>query len=405
MVETTMPNLQTLPGDRLRSGFSKRRRAMLSHLQSALLNKLYRSLLGTQYMSSALYRRAVAAGLKGQHLDNLCHKSKTQSDLPIALASAGETYFQRGLYWHDVGVRSRACDHYLESSLYYLYAAMLTDHQAVKAKAFARCQSSYLLAAPQFTIPAELVGIAYPAGTVSGYLRLPVRRVEAGADAHYIANNFPCVILFNSLNAAKEELHFMENAFLTNGIATLSFDYPGLCCHDELPAAFSFNLEELVNSLLLFLASRNEIDISRVSLFGTSVGGRLALYAAAKFPERFRAVVSISAPLDLLSDLQLLLPAMQKELAASQKWSRASVFDLARGTPLRQMLGSISTPVLAIGGSADPIATADETRTIFKECGSTDKQLMICNGAHHNCYEMMPSLRHELVSWMKQRLQ
>jgi alpha-beta hydrolase superfamily lysophospholipase len=404
MVEATMPNLQTVQKDCLSSGFSKRRRAMLTHLQSALLNKLYRSLMGTQHMSSALFRRAVAGGLNGQHLDNLCHKSKNQSDLPLALSAAGETYFQRGLYWHDVGVKSRACDHYLEAALYHLYAGMLSDDPALRSRSFARCQSSYLLAAPQFTNPGELVGIAYPAGTISGYLRLPARKVEEQADAQFIASNFPCVVLFNSLNAAKEELHFVENAFLTNGIATLSFDYPGLCCHDELPSAFTFEPEELVSSLLLFLASRTEIDMSRIMLFGTSIGGRLALYAAAKFPERFRAVVSISAPLDLLSDLQLLLPAMQKELVASQKWSRAAVFDLARSSPLRPLLGSMSTPLLAIGGTADPIATADETRTIFKECGSNDKKLMICHGAHHNCYEMMPSLRHELVSWMKQRL-
>lgn len=402
MAEATLQNLQP---DLARSGMSKRRKAMLSHLQAALIGKLYRALSGVPRIAPPLFRRAVAAGLRGEQLESLCLRARTQMDLPIALSAAGDTYFQRALYWHDVGVRSRACDHYLESSIYHLLCGMLTNDPSLKARAFARCQSSYLLGAPQFNNPGELVGIAYPAGIMSGYLRLPYCRPENAADANqFIPGNYPCVILFNGLNAAKEELHFMENAFLANGIGTLSFDYPGLCCHDELPAAFSFDLEELVNSLLLFLASRPEIDMSRLALFGTSLGGRFALYAAARFPERFRAVASVSAPLDLLSDVQLLLAAMQKEMAASHKWSRAAMFDLARGTPLRPLLAAMQTPMFTVGGSADAIATADETRTIFKECGSPDKKLMICNGAHHNCYELMPSLRHELASWMKQRL-
>jgi alpha-beta hydrolase superfamily lysophospholipase len=99
-----------------------------------------------------------------------------------------------------------------------------------------------------------------------------------------------------------------------------------------------------------------------------------------------------------------LLPAMQHELAASTNCSKAAIFDLARRTPLRPLLPYMKTPLLAVGGGRDIIAMPDETRAIYEECGSTDKKLIICAGAGHNCFEMMPSLRHEIAQWIRQRL-
>jgi hypothetical protein len=46
----------------------------------------------------------------------------------------------------------------------------------------------------------------------------------------------------------------------------------------------------------------------------------------------------------------------------------------------------------------------EETKMIYEQIGAGDKKLIVCPGASHNCYEMMPSLRHEIAQWIKQRL-
>jgi pimeloyl-ACP methyl ester carboxylesterase len=188
---------------------------------------------------------------------------------------------------------------------------------------------------------------------------------------------------------------------LSLGIATLSFDYP---FSTDANSMVALEAEELGNSLLLALSSRPEIDMTRLVAYGTSIGGRIALYIAAKYNQRFRAVVSVSAPYDMLNDLDLLLPAMRREFAASQECSKATVFDIARQTPLRGELEQIELPALVVGGGKDIVAMPEETKMIYEQIGAGDKKLIVCPGASHNCYEMMPSLRHEIAQWIKQRL-
>ena len=57
-----------------------------------------------------------------------------------------------------------------------------------------------------------------------------------------------------------------------------------------------------------------------------------------------------------------------------------------------------------LGGGKDLIAMPEETRAIYEQCGATDKKLIICPSAGHNCDDMMPSLRYEIAQWLKQRL-
>jgi pimeloyl-ACP methyl ester carboxylesterase len=385
------------------SKFSRRRRAMLPHLGNFFFGKLYTA-LGGHHRFPSLFRRAVANGLTREHLETVARQAKTAADLPRLLYGAGENHFQRGLYWQDVGVKSRARDHYLESSLWYLYAAISASTSSLQEKALARCESSYLLASAHFTSPAELVSIQLPGGAISGYLRVPAPEQSPDSSGSYISANHPCAILFNAVNAPKEELHLTENALLSTGTATLSFDYPGYGTGGNSGELFNFSPDDLINSLLLFLSGRCEIDMSRLAAYGTSLGGRLALYAAAKFPDRFRAVASLAAPLDLLTDMHLLLPAMQREGAASANCSKAALFDLARRTPLQQVLPSLNAALLAVSGARDVIAMPEETRAVYEACSSSDKKLIICAGAGHNCYEMMPSLRHDIAQWIRQRL-
>lgn len=384
--------------------FSRRSRAVLPHLGNFFFGNIYSALTGTGRLSRPLFKRAVANGIDKEQLDALYRQIEDRNGLAPAMLSIAENRLQQALYWHDVGVKNRARDHYLEAAFWELYASLVIEDAAGRNRSLTRCRTSYALAAPHFANPAELVEINYLGHTLKGYLRLPLQRASAAVDSEaedFINTNHACVVLFNGISTPKEELYFTENSLLSLGMATLSFDYP---VADDSQGMLALNGEELGNSLLLMLSTRAEIDMSRLVAYGTSIGGRIALYVASKYNQRFRAVVSLSAPYDLLTDLDLLLPAMKREFAAAANCTKSTVFDIARQTNLRGELEKISAPSLVVGGGKDIVALPDETKAIYEQIASSDKKLIICPGASHMCSEMMPSLRHEIAQWIKQRL-
>jgi pimeloyl-ACP methyl ester carboxylesterase len=380
--------------------FSRRRRAVLPHLGNFFFGNIYRAVTGNRRSPRTLFKRAVANGLDREELDTIWRQVRDRDELAPAMLSIAENRLQQALYWHDVGVRNRARDNYFEAAFWEMYGSMLIANDPItRAKCLARARTSYALAAPNFAVPAEEIDVHYMGNVLKAYLRLPAP-VE-GEQVSIINTTHPCVILFNGISTPKEEFYFTENSLLAAGLATFSFDYPDVL---DANGVMALDAEELGNALLLALTSRVEIDMSRLVAYGTSIGGRIALYIAAKFNQRFRAVASVSAPYDLLSDLDLLLPAMRREFVATPQCSKTTLFDIARQTPLRGELERIVAPALVVGGGKDIITMPEETKIIYEQIASPDKKLIICPGASHNCYEMMPSLRHEIAQWIKQRL-
>lgn len=380
--------------------FSRRRRAVLPHLGNFFFGNLFNAITGNKRFPRPLFNRAIANGLNKEQLETVCRQIRDREELAPAMLSIAENQLQHALYWHDVGVKNRARDNYLESAFWELFGSLLLQDAASRAKSLARCRASYALAAPHFVNPAQEVIVDYLGTTLKGYLRLP-SLLNSTEEPTAINANHPCVVLFNGISTPKEELYFTENSLLAVGLATFSFDYP---LADDGQLLAGLDSEELGNALLFTLAAHPEVDMSRLVAYGSSIGGRIALSVAAKFNERFRAIAALSTPYDLLSDLDLLLPAMRRECAAPPLCSKSTLFDIARQTELRGQLENIEIPALIIGGGKDVIAMPEETRLIYEQIKSSDKKLIVCSGASHNCSEMMPSLRHEIAQWIKQRL-
>jgi pimeloyl-ACP methyl ester carboxylesterase len=389
------------------AGISRRKRAVLPHLGNFFISNIYEAITGNRRLPKALLKRAVANGLSREHLDAVYRQARSPEELPALLLRIADDRLHKALYWDEIGVKNRARENFFESTLWDLYASCLINDPGARSRIIERFSSSYATAAPHFANPAEPIDIPYLSTSIKGYLRVPSLQPKPAAEAEAepcINVNHPCVILFNGIGSPKEELHLTENALLAIGAATMSFDYPSGGFEDATQGSLGFDTEELANSLFLYLASRIDIDTSRVALLGLSVGGRLALYAALRQPERFRAIATLSAPYEMLADLDLLLPVMKREYAVAPGCTKASIFEMAKCTPLRGQLINLTSSVLVIGGGKDLIAMPEETRTIYDQCGSSDKKLIVCPAAGHNCNEMMPSLRHEIAQWLRQRL-
>lgn len=360
----------------------------------AVLGNIYEAITGLRPVPSAFVRRAVANGLEKDHLVDAIRRARSAHKLPDYLLAMSAQKLEKAVYWDELGLKTRARDLYLESAFWGLYAEVITNDPVRKDQIQKQYSHSYRCAAPYFSAPAIPLQTGFIASNLSGYLRIP----ELPEDN--LTGKLPCVVILNSFCSPKEELHYVENSLVARGFATLSLDYPGQV--GSSPPA-PFDVAEFTNSLCLYLSTQPQIDCSRLSLYGISLGARVALYMALTFPERFNSIVSISAPYDLIGDLDHLTPAFARELFIPTITARTMLLELAHQTPIEENLGKVATPVLVAGGGKDLITLSDETRYIFEKLDSTDKKLLLCPGANHNLYEMMPSIRYEIAQWLWQR--
>ena len=108
-------------------------------------------------------------------------------------------------------------------------------------------------------------------------------------------DGWPTVICIHGGGWVEGDLqHFAEIApkITKRGIMVCSVNYR-LHPTDPWPAA----LEDIQNAFLYIL--EQQVDISRIALWGHSAGGHLALLMAKKFPNQIKAVVTMGAPTKL----------------------------------------------------------------------------------------------------------
>lgn len=374
---------------------SERLKRPWNSLSQKVFGDIYQAITGNVHLPGRFVQRALANGLPARDLEHAIRCAKTLQELPDYLLSAAEQKLEKATYWDELGLKTQARDYYLESAQWGMYAELLIEDEEHRSQIWHQYRESYFRAAPYFNAPAESVAIHYLASHLIGYFRRPQQSEES-------VEKLPVVILLNGLFAPIEELHYLENSLLSQGFATLSVDYPGVTRHSgQVPSAF--DVKELGNALNLFLSGQPDLDLSRVTLYGLSLGGRMAMYLALAFPERFSSIVTMSAPLDLLADMDRLSPTFAKEHFVANMASRTALYETAHHTPIEDDIQYIQAPLLVLGGGKDRIATPEQTRQIFEQAASSDKKLILCPGAGHCLYEMMPSLRYEIAQWIKQR--
>jgi len=175
--------------------------------------------------------------------------------------SAAEASFQAALGYHY------ACLHFI------------WDH-AQYVPAHEKRVALYAKAAPYFEPAAARHEIPFGGLRMPGYLRVPANRVKSP----------PLVIMVSGTDSTKEEHRSNEDVFLRRGMATLSFDGPGQG-ETWFKAAMPVDFERSVSAVIDYAGTLAAVDGTRIGLYGQSLGGYLAVRAAAHDP-RVRACVA-----------------------------------------------------------------------------------------------------------------
>ena len=166
--------------------------------------------------------------------------------------------------------------------------------------------------------------------------------------------------MVNGADSVKEEYHNWARAFVRRGLAVLTMDGPG---QGEMVGVVPMRpdaWEEPVGAAIDALAADGQVDAGRVGIWGSSMGGFLALRAAG-FERRVRAAISSGGFFDFRDyrfwPVSTQLNVMEDLMSGSLAEARATV---EAGCTLAGVVERIACPYLVIHGARDELVSVEE---------------------------------------------
>ena len=212
----------------------------------------------------------------------------------------------------------------------------------------------------------------------------------------------PIVVMCMGLDSAKEEMASNENVFLKRGMATLTFDGPGQG-EAEYALPIRGDYESAVKSVVDWVERRDDVDGSRIGLWGVSLGGYYAPRAAA-FEKRVKACIALSGPYDW-AEIWPQLPELTREAfrarakCATQEEARAVGATLT----LKDVAEKITCPLFIVAGKLDRLVPWQHGERLARETGGEVEFLLIEDG-NHVANNRAYKYRTQSADWMGRHL-
>jgi dienelactone hydrolase len=219
----------------------------------------------------------------------------------------------------------------------------------------------------------------------------------------------PVLISFGGLDSFKDELWFMTGrGAVQRGIAVLMVDGPGqggTLRRHKVPTRFDYEVP--VGRCIDFLSTRNDVDVKRIAVSGSSLGGYYSARAGAK-EHRLAACISHGAIWDV--EQRFRDRGEGHALANHMKWvfgakSMAEAIEKARPFKLEGVLNEMKCPYLVLHGGHDVLGV-ENSKTVYEYAKKHGVNVTLRltteeeTGAEH-CQHDTPTLGQELMGdWL-----
>jgi fermentation-respiration switch protein FrsA (DUF1100 family) len=175
------------------------------------------------------------------------------------------------------------------------------------------------------------------------------------------------IVVFNGNAGNRSHRARLGALFAEYGFSSLLVDYRGYGGNPGLPS--EAGLYRDARGALLYLASRGDIDLSRIVYFGESLGAAVAVKLAIDQPP---AALILRSPFSSLAAIGARhYPFLPVRLLLRDRY------------PSLDRIGTIRCPVLMIAGDADRIVPLDDSQRLF-DAAREPRRLVIIEGADHN---------------------
>ncbi len=230
-------------------------------------------------------------------------------------------------------------------------------------------------ALPHLQPPGERVAIPYEGKQLYGNLRKPTAQPSNTGIARP-----PIVVMCMGLDSAKEEMDDYESRFLKRGVATLAFDGPGQG-EAEYDFAVCPEYEKPVKAVIDWLEAREDLDTSRIGIWGVSLGGYYAPRAAC-FEKRIKACVALSGPFQRSADF------------TGRPQMNVEAFRVAK---------NITCPIYIVAGTKDRLTPHTQAEKLAAEV-SGPCVLSVIEGGNHVVNNLWYRYRDQTADWMAAQL-
>jgi len=298
---------------------------------------------------------------------------------------------------------------YYQAYAYYRIGRYPVPSSPEKMNCYKGVLRSFLKAAPYLDPPAERVEIPFEGKKVVGYLQVPKG-----------TNRPPVVMHWGGVDGWKEDRSTNSELLHKEGLATFTIDMPGTGENPLLgtdPQA-----ERTFSAAMDYLASRKDIDGSRIACMGGSFGGYWAAKLAHVETKRLRGAVNWGSGVHLTFQEEWLRPALTIKASqyllgpASLLDARSYVLGVRTLEDVLKLAPSLSlktqglwdqpcAPLLCINGKLDDQHPVDDIYLLL-EHGSPKEVRIMADGGHMG---RRPGQRNDEVprivtQWLKQRL-
>jgi len=220
---------------------------------------------------------------------------------------------------------------------------------------------------------------------------------------------FPVLISFGGLDSFKDELWFMTgHGAVQRGIAVLMVDGPGqggTLRRHKIPTRYDYEVP--VGKCIDWLARRIDVDMKRIAVSGSSLGGYYSARAGSK-EHRLAACISHGAIWDVQK--RFADRGEGHALAGHMKWvmgakSMAEAIEKAAKFKLEGVLDGMRCPYLVLHGGHDVLGV-ENSKTVYEYAKSKGIKVTLRltseeeTGAEH-CQHDNPTLGQELMAdWL-----
>jgi len=292
----------------------------------------------------------------------------------------------------DEGRLVSAGELFARAATYYHFAKFLFVHDLDQAKrAHGLAVDALTRAAPHLVPAGRRVEIPFEGSTLVGLFRAP-----ATAGPH------PTVLLIAGLDSTKEEFREVEASFLSRGVATFALDGPGQG-EAEWTLAIRPEWDEVGRVVLDHVCGLDDVDASRVGVWGVSLGGYYAARVAAADP-RVRATVVLCGPYDFSGAWSNLNPLTRhafevRSFSSSPEEAQRRSHDFS----LEGFAHQITAPMLVVAGKRDRLFSWHDAQRLAEEARG-DTTLLVLDDGNHGCANVIHHHRPFSADWMARRL-